>query len=123
MRIGVSVATVAALVLVLSFVVAFVLDYGAGSQGKFTIVNKANEPIVQASVVVCGQTMELRNIQPGDVATGSYKVNCEGHFIILVEFASGKKIESYTGYITPGMDFEDEITVAASIEFTNRLTQ
>ena len=93
------------------------------NKGTFTLVNKSIEPIARASVAICGQTIELRAIQPDTSGTGSYEVKCEGHYSILVEFQSGKTLQKETGYVTPGMDFQHEIAVTSSdIEITQQPT-
>jgi len=89
-------------------------------QGYFFLVNKATEPIAHASVVICGQTIELKDISPSKGAGGSYKVTSDSHYTIQVEFKSGKRLKKETGYVTNGMDFQDEITVTDSdIEITD----
>ena len=89
------------------------------NQGNFTLVNKAKEPIAHASVIICGQTIELKDIQPNKSAAGSYEVKSDSHYTIQIKFQSGKKLKKETGYVTNGMDFQDEITVTDSdIEIT-----
>lgn len=90
------------------------------NKGSFSLINKANEPIVSASVTICGQTIQLRDIQPSKSAAGSYYVKSDSHYTIEVEFQSGKKLRKETGYVTNGMDFQHEIAVTESdIEITD----
>ena len=99
--------------------VALLLISCTNSKGNFTLINKATEPIARASVVICGQTIELKDIQPNTSAAGFYKVKGEDHYTIQVEFQSGKTLRRETGYVTSGLDFQDEITVTDSdIEIT-----
>ena len=89
-------------------------------RGNFSLVNGSKEPIVHAIVTICGQTIELRNIDPGNSVTGSYDVKSDSHYTIEVEFRSGKKLRKETGYVTNGMDFQHEISVTGSdIEVTD----
>lgn len=90
------------------------------NKGSFSLVNKTKEPIARASVAICGQTIELKDIQPNKSAAGSYEVKFDSHYTIQVEFQSGKKLQKETGYVTNGMDFQHEITITDSdIEITD----
>lgn len=90
------------------------------NEGDFSLVNRAKEPITHASVAICGQMIELKDIQPGKSAAGSYEVKSDSHYTIQVEFQSGKKLKKEIGYVTHGMDFQHEITVTDSdIEITD----
>lgn len=60
---------------------------------------------------MCRQTIEVTDVEPRGSASGSYRVNCEGDYRIEVNFASGRNLETQTGYITGGVDFQDEIIV------------
>ena len=81
---------------------------------KFTFVNKSNQVIRRASVNVCGQYFEYKDMQPEQGTSGNFKVSCEGHYTIDVELRSGKKMHKEVGYVTSGMNFKDEITVTSS---------
>jgi hypothetical protein len=65
-------------------------------------------------VEICGQTIELTAIKPNDSAAGAYKVTSDSHFTIDIEFQSGRKIRTETGYVTSGVEFRHEITVTDS---------
>lgn len=82
--------------------------------GKITLQNKAQESIGTATITICGQTMRMKDILPGKSATGSYEVKSDSSYAVTVEFKSGKKISSEVGYVTNGMDFNDEIAVTDS---------
>lgn len=84
------------------------------NKGQFSLINKSTEPIVQASVEICGQMIRMTNIQPGNSASGSYEVRADSHYTIQVEFQSGKRLRRETGYVTNGMDFQHEISVSDS---------
>jgi hypothetical protein len=86
-------------------------------KGTLLLVNKAREPIARALVEVCGQIPELKNVQVNQSASVSYVVTCEGDYLINIEFKSGRRLQTKTGYITTGFDFQDEILVTdADIE-------
>lgn len=95
-------------------VAALFLTSCTTSKGDFTLVNRAKEPIVRASVEICGQTIQVTDVQPSKSATGSYEVKADSHYTIQVEFQSGKKLRKETGYVTRGMDFKHEISVSDS---------
>ena len=86
----------------------------SSNKGSFSLVNKTYEPIALATVVICGQTIEFKGIQPNKNATGSYRVTSDSHYAIQIEFQSGRKLQRETGYVTNGMDFEHVIAVTAA---------
>ena len=92
----------------------------AANKGSFLLINKAQELIARASVTVCGQTIELKDIQPTKSAPGSYKVKSDSHYDVRGEFQSGKKLQKAIGYVTNGLDFHHEIVVTdTDIEITD----
>jgi hypothetical protein len=100
--------------------VAFSLSACNKNEGKFLLINKATAPIARATVEICGQKIELKDIQPGKSAPGSYSVKSDSHYVINVEFSSGKKLQKEDGYVTNGMDFQHEISVSdAGIEISD----
>ncbi len=102
----------------------FVMASCAYNKGSFLLINKAKEPIAQALVTICGQTIELKDIQPTKSASGSYKVKSDSHYDIRVEFQSGKKLQREVGYVTSSVDYQHEITVTdTDIKITDRKAQ
>ncbi len=104
----------ASLIIGIIFVMLMVSCSTNKNKGTFSLINQADEPIVRALVTVCGQSIELRDIQPGASASGSYNVKSDSHYIVEIAFRSGKKLRNEIGYITNGMDFQHEITVTGS---------
>jgi len=93
------------------------------NKGSFLFINNAKEPILRGLVTICGQTIDLKDIQPGESVPGSYKVKSDSHYDIGIEFQSGKKLRKETGYVTNGFDYHDEIVVTdADIELINKKT-
>src|SRR6266496_5673474 len=89
-----------------------ILAVGCSSgRGALTLENRSSWTIARASLSACGQTFEEKDLRPGGAITRSYKLNCEGHYDVVISFASGKTLESHEGYITPGVDFEGTFTV------------
>lgn len=100
------------------FAVIFMASCSANT-GNFSLINKTKEPIARASVTVCGQTIDMKDIQPTKSAQGSYKVKSDSHYDVRVEFQSGKKLHKEIGYVTNGLDFQHVITVTdTDIEIT-----
>lgn len=81
------------------------------NKGQTKLVNKAKETITRAVVLVCGQTIELKSIQPTKSAFGFYEVKADSHYDVKVEFQSGSKLHKEIGYVTNGKDFQDEVIV------------
>ena len=102
------------LIIVIATAALAISVYGKPFQGEISLVNKATEPITRVSVSICGQVIELEDIQPTKNAVGSYKVTCEGHYDIRIEFQSGKKFQKEIGYVTGGFNYWHEILVTDS---------
>jgi len=107
--------------MVLNTVLAVLVMASCGTnKGSVLLVNQAKEPIVRVLVMVCGQTLELKDIQPSKSARGSYTVKSDGHYDIRVEFQSGKKLQKEMGYVTNGFDFQHKFVVTDNdIEMRN----
>jgi hypothetical protein len=81
------------------------------NKGSFLLLNEAKESISRGTVSICGQTIELKDIQPTQSAPGSYEVRSDSHYDIKIEFQSGKKLRKELGYVTNGLDFHHKIVV------------
>ena len=81
------------------------------NEGKFNLVNKANESLDILAVSICGQTSKFKDLKPGDTAQASYQVKGDCHFSITGQFKSGKKINKEDGYVTSGFNFSHEIEI------------
>lgn len=102
--------------------VSFMLVSCLSNKGKFLLINKATEPISRAVIKVCGQTIELENIPHSEKATALYEVLSDSHFIILVEFESGRIIKKEIGYVTNGINFSHEFIVT-DVDISMRLME
>jgi hypothetical protein len=85
---------------------------GCTNKGSFTLVNHSKEMIKTAVVIVCGQTVQLSDIDPGNSASSEYKVKADSSYDVTVSFQSGQKIHKAVGYVTNGMDFHHDILVS-----------
>lgn len=89
-------------------------------KGSFLLSNQAKEPIAQALVTVCGQTIKFKDVQPSYRVSGSYKVKSDSHYDVRIEFSSGTVLKKELGYVTNGLDFYHEIIVTdANIEISD----
>lgn len=90
------------------------------NNGSFLLINMAKEPIVRTLVTICGQTIELRNIQPQKSALSFYQVKSDSHYNVNIEFQSGRHLQKEGGYVTNGIDFRHKIIVTdTDIEIIN----
>jgi hypothetical protein len=72
-------------------------------------------------VTVCGETIELKQILPGQGRQGAYRVRGDSHYDVRIEFQSGRALHKEIGYVTNGVDFDDEIVVTdAGIDIVRR---
>jgi hypothetical protein len=87
--------------------------------GTFTLSNRGSEPIKRASVSICGHAFDLANVDPGTSIEKVFNVTTDSHFVIDIEFRSGRVLRKEGGYVTSGMSIRHEIVVAdADIEIT-----
>lgn len=87
--------------------------------GEVLIINSATEPIKSGQVEVCGQKFQLGEIGQGKTSAIQYKVRSDSHFVLIVEFISGKKFSKELGYVASGTDNRHVLTIRdweASIE-------
>ena len=63
---------------------------------------------------VGSQLNEITDLGPSQIATRTFRVTRDSHYTIAVLFQSGKRLEHEDGYLTPGFDFDDRITVTES---------
>ena len=81
------------------------------NKGVFLLFNESKEPISRGIISICGQTIELKDIQPNKSAQGSYEVKFDSHYDIRIKFQSGKELRKELGYVTNGLDFHHKIVV------------
>ena len=79
--------------------------------GTFSVANNASETITQVTVSICGQTIELSDIKPKESVSSSFEVTSDSHYVVRVEFRSGRTLVGEGGYVTNGMNFRHEISV------------
>jgi hypothetical protein len=77
-------------------------------KGQLILINNSNEIVKFAHVEICEQVVEIENINPHEQAIGNFRITCENHYNITIQFASGKEIKKQTGYVTSGFDFQED---------------
>jgi hypothetical protein len=95
-------------------IVIFICTSCASHEGNFLLTNSGKELITRASVTICNQTNDFHDIPSGKRVAGTYKVTSDSHFVVEVEFSSGRKLRKEDGYVTNGIDFRHEIIVTES---------
>lgn len=101
--------------IVVAVLVALLLSVSCGrNKGTVSLVNKADEPISRATLNMSwGEKVEVTDLDPSKIATVHYRVR-EGDYRVEVVFRSGKRLTRDTVYVTPGFDYQDQITVTGS---------
>ena len=89
-------------VLVVTFALLLIISCET-NKGSFLLINNSNDAISTASVKVCGQSIEFRDIPRLKSVVGSYMVKSDSHFDIVVKFNSGKELHKQIGYVTNGV--------------------
>jgi len=79
-----------------------------------SVVNWSGESVARVVVVLCGQKVEMANLEMSEAAQATYRITCEGHYSIDVEFQSGRRLQKEVGYVTSGFDFHHRLHVTAS---------
>lgn len=79
-----------------------------------TLVNRAGKVIKNAKVELCGQTGEANNILSEGSRNLTLKVTRDCAYQVNVTFESGEAIRNQVGYVTNGLDFDDQIIVSES---------
>jgi hypothetical protein len=85
-----------------------------GSNGRVRVVNGTIERIISGELEICRQHFVLENLEPGHAAMFQYIVRGDSHYTINITFESGATLDAELGYVTDGMDFEDELIVKNS---------
>lgn len=80
-------------------------------RGKVSIINQSQEAVARVYIAVCHQEIRLGEIAPLARAEAEFRVTGDSHYHVEVGFRSGKQLSADLGYITNGMDYEDEILV------------
>jgi len=80
------------------------------SYGAVTVINDSHEELTGV-VAVCGQTFNVPALMPGDRDKIRYKLVADSSYAVAVKFKSGKELRKDVGYVTNGIEFDDELHV------------
>jgi hypothetical protein len=81
---------------------------------RFTVMNETGEAISHATIVVCGQTIEMREIPVAGRVSGTYRVKSDSDYDVTVKFANGNQLHRKVGYVTNGVRYADEISISTA---------
>lgn len=81
------------------------------NMSKVWLVNKASNEIVLGILSVCDKKFELRNLKPQREEGFTFTPCSDDHYLIKIEFSTGKKLEKELGYITSGFNYKDKFIV------------
>jgi hypothetical protein len=84
---------------------------GKSSIGTFEIMNNSGQEIYQLSIDICGQHFEDTKVAPNKHLPFEFKLNCEGHYLIVAKFNNGAVLRGEVGYVTVGIDSSQKITI------------
>lgn len=84
----------------------------ASGSGQLTLVNRTDEAIARAEVLVCDQSIVFEDIPPGDGRTEHFEVRGDSGYRVEVIYASGEEVAQEVGYVTSGVDTSLTIEVA-----------
>ena len=78
---------------------------------RVTVINKSNEIIDSGSIDLCGEKASIGKLWPKDELQLKLAIHYDCHYEVKIIFSSGKEISEGIGYVTNGMDSDDEILV------------
>ena len=111
--------------LILLFVAVSLLGVAAScartNTAELTVVNEANELVETCSIELAGKIAVIQDIAPGAQAFVVFDVGSETDYDVTVQFVHGGKVHAKVGYVTPGFDYQDTISIRSnSIELSAR---
>lgn len=81
------------------------------NQGTVTVINVSSLSLDKVNILICNQRFELSKIKPGEKQRINFKVTSDSHYEVSVQFVSGKKMKQNVGYITNGINYEDNLII------------
>ena len=89
-------------------------NFLAPNKGAVQIINKSSEKIISGQISICQQQFFLSEISPNESKIFAYKVRSDSHYAVSVKFKSGRTLNKEIGYVTNGMNVEDDLIVSDS---------
>ena len=81
---------------------------------EIEILNNNEETIKTATVILCGKTGTVEQIEPHQSKIVKLEINGDCHYEFEVNFLSGKTLKNSFGYVTNGANFETKVIVTNS---------
>ena len=87
--------------------------YNSHNRATVSIINRTGERLLSGNLKISSlpDPKQFGKIENGDSIKLSFKNFGDGEYIFSGSFESGKSIQESSGYVTNGMDFEDEIVL------------
>lgn len=81
------------------------------SNGFAEVVNKTDEVLEFLEVRVCKSFFQFSNLSPESSVGFAFPVDGESGYLLRIQTASGKSLETEVGYVTRGLDCFDKIII------------
>ncbi len=109
MKIGIKILV---LVIVLAAIAIFYLR--TPQKASVTVMNQASKLLKIVTVELCGESATVENLPVQATKKVKLKVHSDCHYQVDAIFESGEKLSNGVGYVTHGLDFDDQIIVTDS---------
>lgn len=103
---------VLACLIILAAIAVFYLR--APQKASVTVVNKAGKLLKTVTVELCGESATIESLAVQTSKKLELKVHSDCHYQVTAIFESGEKLSNGVGYVTHGMDFDDQIVITDS---------
>lgn len=91
-----------------------VLYFRNPQKASVTVVNQASKALKIVTVELCGESVTIENLAIQTSKKLELKVHGDCHYQVDAIFESGEKLSNGVGYVTHGLDFDDQILVTDS---------
>lgn len=102
------------LVFVIFLVAATLFYIRTPEKASVTIINQAGKALKIVTIELCGEFATVENIPVQTSKNLELKVHSDCHYQVDAVFESGEKLSNEVGYVTNGLQAEDQIIVTDS---------
>lgn len=92
-------------------IAAFLSSCATTTKNSVLIENASRESVSRISIRIGKARLVATELSAGASVERKYRFDGEGDFEVTVEFSSGKKLNSTSGYVTHGMTFRHKIVI------------
>lgn len=97
------------------FLTAVAIFYIRNPQkASVTIINQASKTLKIVTIELCGEFATVEHLPVQTSKNLELKVHSDCHYQVDAVFESGEKLSNGVGYVTNGLDVEDQIIVTDS---------